>query len=290
MDLDIFRHARVEQKPLILDGAMGSLLQQKGFKSDVKFWMTNVNKESPETIVSIHSEYINSGADIITTNSFRTNPAAFDFDILRSKEEVKLAVDLAKSTKSDMAILIAGANAPAEDSYQKERTISNNKLEINHSNHIDFLVDNRVDFILNETQSHWDEIEIICKHCYRNSIPFVLSLYFQEDLILLSGEHVLDAIKLVLDNGALAVGFNCIAPEIFYKLLQKNIFPELWGFYLNCGSGKPEDEVIECGILPEAYLKSVEKSLEYFPSFIGACCGSGFEHIRKIRELLDGKD
>ncbi len=290
MDLDIFSQAKAKQRPLILDGAMGSLLQQKGFSSDRKLWMTSVNKESPETIVSIHSEYINSGADIITTNSFRTNPAAFNFDIQRSKEEVKLAVDLAKSAKSNGMVLIAGSNAPAEDCYQKERTISYNKLEINHNNHIDFLVDNGVDFILNETQSHWDEIEIICKHCYGNSIPFVLSFYLQEDFSLLSGEPISDTINLIVDSGALAVGFNCIAPELFHKLLQQNTFPQLWGFYLNCGSGKPEDEVIKCGISPENYLITVQESLKYSPSFIGACCGSGFEHIRKIKELFDGKD
>ena len=288
MDLDIFNQAKATQRPLILDGAMGSLLQQKGFSGDSKLWMTNVNKESPETIVSIHSEYIKSGADIITTNSFRTNPAAFNFDIQRSKEEVKLAVDLAKSAKSNGMVLIAGSNAPAEDCYQKERTISTNKLEINHSNHIDFLIDSDLDFILNETQSHWDEIEIICKQCYRNSIPFILSLYFQKDLVLLSGEPISDAINLAVDYGALAVGINCIAPEIFHKLLQKNIFSELWGFYLNCGAGKPEDEVIQCGISPENYLVTVQESLTNSPSFIGACCGSGFEHIRKIKDLLDG--
>ena len=288
MDLDIFSQAKAKQRPLILDGAMGSLLQQKGFSSDRKLWMTSVNKESPETIVSIHSEYINSGADIITTNSFRTNPAAFNFDIQRSKEEVKLAVDLSKSAKLDKAILIAGSNAPAEDCYQKERTISYNKMEINHNNHIDFFVDNGVDFILNETQSHRDEIEIICKRCYRNSIPFVLSFYLQKDLSLLSGEPISDAINLVVDGGALAIGFNCLAPELFHKLLQQNTIPELWGFYLNCGSGKPEDEIIKCGISPENYLVTVQESLKYSPSFIGACCGSGFEHIRKIKVLLDG--
>ena len=286
MDLEIFKLAKVKHRPLILDGAMGSLLQQNGFENNIKTWMTNVNRISPDTIVSIHSEYIKAGADIITTNTFRTNPVAFDNDIYRSKEEVKLAVSLAKSITTT---LIAGSNAPAEDCYQKERRVSKELLEINHCNHIDFLIDNEVDFILNETQSHWDEIEIICKHCYKNSIPFVISLYFKDDLTLLSGEAITDAINLIMDNGALAAGFNCIAPNIYSKLIARKILPETWGFYLNCGSGNPEDEIIECGISPETYLKSVEESLAFSPSFIGTCCGSGFEHIKKIKEYLDGK-
>ena len=281
---EIFKEAKVKHKPLILDGAMGSLLQQNGFENNIKTWMTNVNRISPDTIVSIHSEYIKAGADIITTN-----PVAVNNDCQRSKEEVKRAIELAKSAKSDSETLIAGSNAPAEDCYQKERRVSKELLEINHCNHIDFLIDNEVDFILNETQSHWDEIEIICKHCYKNSIPFVISLYFKDDLTLLSGEAITDAINLIMDNGALAAGFNCIAPNIYSKLIARKILPETWGFYLNCGSGNPEDEIIECGISPETYLKSVEESLAFSPSFIGACCGSGFEHIKKIKEFLDGK-
>ena len=289
MDLEIFKVAKVKRKPLILDGAMGSLLQQNGFENNIKTWMTNVNRISPDTIVSIHSEYIKAGADIITSNTFRTNPVALNNDCQRSKEEVKRAIELAKSAKSDSATLIAGSNAPAEDCYQKERRVSKELLEINHCNHIDFLIDNEVDFILNETQSHWDEIEIICKHCYKNSIPFVISLYFKDDLTLLSGEAITDAINLIMDNGALAAGFNCIAPNIYSKLIARKILPETWGFYLNCGSGNPEDEIIECGISPETYLKSVEESLAFSPSFIGTCCGSGFEHIKKIKVFLDGK-
>ncbi len=290
MDLDVFERARDKQKPLILDGAMGSLLQQKGFKSRGKSWMTYVNSDSPETIISIHSGYIDVGADIITTNTFRTNPAAFNNDILRSKREVKLAVSLTKDASSNRSILIAGSNAPAEDCYQVERTLSKESLEVNHQNHIDLLVDNDIDFILNETQGHWDEIVIICKHCYKNSVPFVVSLYSQDDLSLLSGEQVSEAIKLIVDYGALAVGFNCIAPKLFNHLIEIIKPPELWGFYLNCGSENPEDENIECGISPEFYIKEIENILDYSPSFIGTCCGSGFEHITKIKELLDGKD
>jgi len=290
MDLNVFRKAKENKKPLILDGAMGSLLQQKGFKSGGDTWMTNVNSESPDTIISIHSDYIKAGADIITTNTFRTNPAAFYYDLSRSKEEVRLAVSLAKYSISDKSVLIAGSNAPSEDCYQKERIVSKEKLEVNHKNHIDFLIDNRVDFVLNETQSHCDEIEIICKHCYKNSIPFVVSLYLTDNLLLLSGETVTDAIKLISDHGAIAVGFNCIAPDLYRKIINKIDLPELWGFYLNCGSRNPEDESIECGVSPETYLISVEESIKYSPSFIGACCGSGFEHIKKIKEFLDGKD
>ena len=73
---NIFTESKLKSKPLILDGAMGSLLQQKGFRSKDSAWMTYVNSESPETIISIHKNYIEAGADIITTNTFGTNPSS----------------------------------------------------------------------------------------------------------------------------------------------------------------------------------------------------------------------
>lgn len=277
-----------DSKPLILDGAMGSLLQQKGFTSKGSFWMTYVNSESPETIISIHQSYINAGANIITTNTFRTNPAVVG-DIKQSEKEVKKAVTLAKSAAEDHQIYIAGSNAPAEDCYRKERSLTYNRLQKNHFNHIDFLIDNGVDFILNETQSHFDEIKIICEHCSNNNIPYVVSLYCDENLKLLSGEKLEDVVRFVWEHNALAVGINCISPEVFARLIEDlNTTDINYGFYLNCIEGSKKDSDMICSVSPSEYGNTINDYLELKPSFIGACCGSSPEHIKEIKKLIDG--
>ena len=286
-ELNPFTKAKNKHRPLILDGAMGSLLQQKGFKSSGPSWMTRINSESPETIISIHKDYIDAGADIITTNTFRTNPIALG-NIGTSKIDVESAVLLAKSAVKDKSILIAGSNAPAEDCYKRERSISYKKLKENHINHIDLLIDNSVDFVLNETQSHYDEIEIICKHCSQNSIPYIISLYVDDNLKLLSGENFDDVIKFIMEHKVLAIGINCISPAPFsqiVKMLNENIN---FGFYLNCIKGSQKYSKIECGISPIEYGEIVKEYLQFSPSFIGACCGSSPEHIREIKKVLDG--
>jgi len=286
-ELNPFTNAKSKNRPLILDGAMGSLLQQKGFKSSGTSWMTKVNSESPETIISIHRDYINSGANIITTNTFRTNPTALgDIDI--SKNEVEKAVSLAKSVVGDETVLIAGSNAPAEDCYQKERTISYKILKENHINHIDFLRDNDVDFILNETQSHLDEIEIICKHCSINSIPFVVSLYLNDNLKLLSGEDFEVVIKFIQKHNPLAIGINCIPPAPLSKIVKILDESINFGFYINCIKGSQKKSKIECSISPTDYGKIVKENIKFSWSFIGACCGSSPEHINEIKKVLDG--
>jgi homocysteine S-methyltransferase len=285
-----FEKLERNSKPLLLDGAIGSYLQEKGFESDDTLWTTKINHSDPEAVIQIHKEYIEAGADIITTNTFRTNPAVLYKSGIRDLNlYVSEAVMLAKEASLDQNVLIAGSNAPAEDCYQRQRTLSKSELEINHDQHIDLLIDNGVDFVLNETQSHLDEIKIICEHCDENTIPYLVSIYFDENLKLLSGENLCETLSLLNDSNVTAIGFNCISPILFSQFFGSTKLPDKWGFYLNCGKGKQTDKVIECGIRSEEYLEVVKKSLQYFPSFIGSCCGSSPAHTKKLREFLDEK-
>ena len=277
-------------KPLVLDGAMGSFLQQKGLLTDDVLWTTNINHNNPDLILQTHLEYIDAGADIITTNTFRTNPASLlKAGISTAAEYVTEAVALAKQAAIGNKVLIAGSNPPAEDCYQSNRIVNSNELEMNHKNHIDLLIDSGVDFVLNETQSHFDELQIICNHCDRNNIPYVVSIYVLDNLKILSGESLENVLSLLKDHEVLAIGFNCISPNLFLKIIGSIQLPEKWGYYLNCGSGHTTDKIIKCGIQPDEYLKSVKKSLAYKPVFIGSCCGSSPAHTKKIKVFLDGQ-
>ena len=238
----------------------------------------------------IHKKYIEAGADIITTNTFRTNPTALkEFSKLKSEKLVKAGVGLAKKAKGKLPILIAGSNAPAEDCYQIERRISQKELSYNHKEHIDLLMSSECDFILNETQSHLDEIKIIVRYCYRQKIPFVISFFFNDNLKLLSGENLFDVVDFVLEYEPLAIGFNCITNKSFKKILNRINSNYNWGFYLNCGGGNYTDEIIKCAVSPNQYISDVKNSLNKEPSFIGACCGSSPNHIKEIKRFLDGR-
>lgn len=283
-----FETARKQKHPLIIDGALGSLLQKEDYPSSGSSWMTMVNETYPETVLKIHNNYIKAGASIITTNTFRTNPVALAIEgITDFAKYVKNAVIISKKAIKNKSVLIAGSNAPAEDCYQKERTITSNKLQLNHHYHIDLLIDNGVHFILNETFSHLDEIEIVCQYCSDNNIPYVISLYFTEELLLLSGEPLVDGLKLVQEHNPMVIGFNCIAPEHFDRAMEKMEINFNWGFYLNCGFDENNPQKFECTVSPDAYGEIVKKYLEFNPSFIGACCGSSPEHIKAIKRVID---
>ena len=287
-NVNIFSEARKAGRPLILDGAMGSLLQQKGFESGGVSWMTDINEKNPEKIIEIHKEYIVAGADIITTNTFRTNPAAFNAsEVINISKYVENAVKLATESVRNSTIFIAGSNPPAEECYQSERLISNKILEQNHHNHIDLLMNSGVDFILNETFSHLDEIIIVCNYCSSENIPYTISLYLNNELRLLSGETLKDSLNLIKKHNPFAIGLNCISPEHFEKAFKSMDLNYNWGFYLNCGFDEHHVSEIKCRVAPKTYGEIVKKYIEYQPSFIGACCGSSPEHIKAIKRILD---
>ena len=191
-----FEKARKIKRPLVLDGAMGSILQEKKLTSNKRVWSAAANDDSKSEVVLLHKEYIKAGADIITTNTFRTNPySLISSGITDIVGSVSKAVGLAKIARGKSAVLIAGSNPPAEDCYQVERTISQKDLEWNHKVHIDALMESGCDFIMNETQSHFDEIKFISKYCGDNHIPYIMNFFFIDKPKLLSGENLTDAIE-----------------------------------------------------------------------------------------------
>lgn len=283
-----FQKAKTLNRPLVLDGATGSILQEKKLTSNKRVWSATANDDSKNEVITLHRDYIRAGADIITTNTFRTNPYSLILEgVTDIYESVSKAVGLAKRARGKSSILIAGSNPPAEDCYQIERTISLKDLEWNHQVHIDALMDSGCDFIMNETQSHFDEIKFISKYCGENHIPFVMNFFFIDKPKLLSGENLTDAIEYVLKYHPLAIGFNCITFENL-EIAVERLKPDMnWGFYINCGDGKLTDDKIGCAISSEDYAKKANDFLKFSPSFIGSCCGSSPEHTKKIKQLIE---
>lgn len=292
-----FSTARRIKRPLILDGAIGSLLQMSGIERDRDLWMSLANITHPETVTELHRKYIEAGADIITTNTFRTNPEAEKKYYMRGDKHfnelhsfIERGVDLAKRAASGTSVLIAGSNAPAEDCYQREVKLSNGDYYWNHELHIKKLFLNKCDFIINETQSHYNEIEMISKICVKERIPFIMSIYFDEEFKILSGEPVLQVIQNILKYNPLAIGFNCIRPETFIAFIKGQKPDFNWGVYMNCGGGSITDDIIVPGISPDEYKEVVKEVLKYNPSFIGGCCGTTPDHIKKIKETIDERN
>lgn len=274
-----------KNRPLVLDGAMGGFLQQKGIIKADGLWSAVANISAPEMVLLLHRAYVKAGAEIITTNTFRTNPAFVkkEYDVY---EICNKAVALAREAIEDQSILIAGSNAPAEDCYQPQRTISIEQLTDNHHEHIDSLIGAGVDLIWNETFSHLDEIAIVCSYCDKNNYEYTLNLFVTNELRILSGETLKYVLNFITDFNPVCVGFNCFYNQTFSQIAVNRQLGSSFGFYLNCGSGSYTDKNIITVISPEQYSDIIRSYMEYNPIYIGSCCGSTPAHTKIIKETL----
>lgn len=301
---DLLNKSKINNK-FILDGACGCFLQEKFptfFDNDI--WMTKINTHQPEEVKLLAKRYLDNGANILTSNTFRTNPSSLEIynnknnTELSSNDEVKKALDILLSlrTETNKKFLIAGSNSSAEDCYIKKQNLSYEKIKDNHVEHIRLLSNYGADIILNETQSFYNEIEICSKFCLQNNINYIISMYINEDLKLNSGELVLDVLKKVDELNPIAISFNCISEETFKKLIEigGNIIKGLncgFGFYLNCGDPSSIDNYYQQSkfysyITPDNYVQIVKDYHYLNPIFVGCCCMSTPQHIKKIHEYF----
>jgi len=283
-----FEIAARKKRPLILDGAIGSELHKLGVDTSTPLWSSIANLTSPNLVAKLHQDYISAGADIITTNTFRTNPSVVKYSKFSSCSKLVIAaVKLALDASRGKSVFVAGSNAPSEDCYQSLRKLSGKELESNHQKHIDLLIDNGVDFVLNETQSHFDEIKIICRHCAQNDIPFIVSLYSDNSKTILSGESLSNIFKYITAFGPLAIGVNCINMRSFnsIKTSLPSFFP--YGFYLNLGLKKFNNEYIKNSAAPKRYSDFVKQNISLGTAFVGSCCGSSPAHTKMLKEVVN---
>lgn len=274
-----------EGKTLILDGAIGTGLANFIYEGD-PLWASRMNLTHRGEVKNLHKQYLLSGADIISSNTFRTNPIALkranerSDDISFMDNAFRVLYDL----KQDYNFLIAGVNPPAEDSYTKSRTISRKELEENHYTHISRLIDKGIDFILNETMSQIDEIEICGEICENNKIPYVMSLYFEERKIL-SGEKLERIIELLNSSNTEAISFNCVKFEDLKILDELNIKLRR-GFYPNAGTSDVRSGKIEEVVSPAKFAENLAELVEESTAFAGGCCGTTPRHIKALKEVL----
>ena len=110
----------------ILDGAMGSEFIKRGLYLPQYIWTAQLNLDAEEIVLKIHKEYIDAGADYITTNTFRATPRSYrktglslDQTELFAKNSLFNSVKIAKNAANENTTIL-GSIAPLEDCYKPD--------------------------------------------------------------------------------------------------------------------------------------------------------------------------
>lgn len=277
-------------KHLLLDGATGTELNRRGVDTGLPLWSANAltTDVGLNVLRQVHLDYLSAGADIITTNTFRTNRRVLAGKNFSAHELTLRAVATAREAVAAYGkpALVAGSLSSLEDCYSPNLVPSADECLAEHSERIQHLVEGGVDLLLIETMNSIREAEIAAKIATATGLPTWVTFVCDEKGRILSGESLTHAAEVLMPLGVDALGVNCIpAPILGQPLAELRVicgenFPLL--AYGNIGHVDGNQGWINTDSTdPEGYLRYAQG---WSAQIIGACCGSTPEHIRKLKQ------
>lgn len=288
-----------KDKIYILDGATGTELQRRGVDTSLPPWSANGLFTHPQVIKQIHKDYIEAGADIITTNTFRTQRRTLKKigQEHRTEEANKVAVDLAyeakQEAKADRPIYIAASLTSLEDCYRPDLVPSRDDVLYDEfKEHAELLnKDDRIDFFLLETFHTIREILAAAKAVHSTGKPMAISLIINSKGNLLSGEMLEQVIDELNQYEPIAYLMNCMPPELstvgLKKLMAVTDLPV--GCYAQ-GDGEAGSELgwqFNSPSRLKEYTEYAKKWKDMGVNIIGGCCGTSPEYTKEYSKLRD---
>jgi len=281
---------------LILDGATGTELNRRGVDTGLPLWSANalMNDRDARILQQIHEDYLRAGADIITTNTFRTHRRALapSGNADRALELTRRAVDIVRAAiakiPSDKERFVAGSISTLEDCYRPDLVPPDDELRAEHSERIHHLLECGVDLILIETINTIREAVIMEELATITSMPVVVSFVCDREGKILSGETLTDAASQLLPLGICAIGVNCgPTPNLAKPLAELQAacgkdFPLI--AYGNIGYADEKVGWVNTDLEnPKAYCELAS----YWPAkIVGGCCGTTPEHIAQLKLVI----
>jgi len=281
-----------KNSPLILDGAMGTELGRRGISIELPLWSAGALLENPEIVKQIHMDYIRAGADVITTDTFRTNSRTFLKAELSKKDAfsaTKKAVSIAKSAmeyvKPDKKIWIAGSISPLEDCYQPELSPDYDTALIEHRENAMWLAEAGVDFILIETMNTLHEALAASRASLETKLPVITSFILDTNGNIFDGSDLFAAYSELKNLGIQGFSINCTQHATISRVINKYHHKVTLPIaaYANASiydkeSGWKDDP----DFTPVSYADIVSSWISKGVKIVGGCCGTTPEHIKKI--------
>jgi S-methylmethionine-dependent homocysteine/selenocysteine methylase len=309
---------------LLLDGATGTELQRRGVDTTLPLWSARALIEAPAVLHAIHADYIAAGADIITTNTFRTQRRTLTRAGLgeRARELTQLAVQIAQEAarQVDRKVFVAGSISPLEDCYAPQLVPPDGELRIEHAEMARDLVQAGCDLLLVETMNTIREAVIAARCAATTDLPVCVSFvvgpqglppdkvtrasgsgavddshdqpsHGSDPLTLLSGESMAAAVRAVEHIRPAAILINCVPLAYIDRAFDelRAAYRGPIGLYANVGHA--DDEIgwtLTDDVQPAAYAQQARQWMQQGAAIVGGCCGTSPEHIAALSNMVRG--
>ena len=290
---------RLEEGPLLLDGAFGTVLHSKGVSLEQSF--DAVNLLDPKLVADIHREYIDAGADIIETNTFGANRYKLAehnrADQVKQINQAAVAIARRVIASSYRDVLLAGSVGPLGVSLAPLGRVQVKEAQAAFEEQIGALLTAEpvgVDLLVIETIYDIKEVgaAVQAARSLDPDIPIVAQMTFTRDDRTLLGSTPDDVARRLSELDVDAVGVNCSSgPAQILRLIaiMHEAAPEIalsavpnagWPDQLRTGR-------VMYPATPTYFGEYTRSFIAAGATLVGGCCGTTAAHIAAMRQALD---
>ena len=282
-----------DSSPTLLDGGMGTLLQQRGLDDGAPGELWNVDR--PDVVRSCHEEYAEAGARILTTNTFGGTRPRLQMHGLEDRvaELNHAGAALAREVADSYDVLVAGDLGPTGELMEPLGTLSADDVQALFEEQLRGLVAGGIDLVLIETMSDLGEVRaaVAAARQVVPDLPVVATLSFDTNLRTMMGVRPADAVTLLAAAGVDAVGANCgRGPEEMAVIAAQLASARPEGLLLvgqsNAGLPQLVGDHFEYDASPAVMAAHARELRDLGIDLVGGCCGSTPGHIAAMREAL----
>ena len=281
---------RLSRRPVLCDGAMGTLLYARGIF--INRCYDELNLSQPELVGAIHSDYAKAGAEVLETNTFGANRYRLQRHGFESRmgEINRAGVQLARGAAA-LGIFVAGSVGPLGARIEPLGKISREEARAAFREQIEVLAGAGVELLMLETFGYIDELHqaVLAAHDAAPGLPIIAEITIDEDGNALDGTDVETFGPRLADFGVNVIGCNCsVGPAAMLDTMERLRRVTSLPLAAQPNAGMPRSvegrNIYLCS--PEYMASYARKFVAAGVSLVGGCCGTTPEHIKAMKSAL----
>lgn len=269
---------------IVLDGAMGTMLQKKGMKMGVVPETLGITK--PDWIIDIHKQYIEAGSDIVYANTFGANRYKLKGTGYSTEEIIKKAIENGRKACEGNESFVALDIGPIGQLLEPTGSLSFEEAYDIFKEEI--VAGKDADVIVIETMTDLLETKAAVLAAKENSnLPVFVTMTFEENKRTFTGCSVSAMVLTIAGLGVDAIGVNCsLGPDQLAPIVEEigkwSDIPVI----VKANAGLPDPVTNEYDVTPEQFVEDYKQMLKYGARIFGGCCGTNPEYIRAVKAML----
>jgi homocysteine S-methyltransferase len=273
----------------VLDGAMGTMLYGRGVFVHVCYDVLSLTQ--PDLVSKIHADYVAAGADILETNTFGANPVKLSSHGLDGDTEgINVAAARLARQAAGHRVSVVGAIGPLGVRIEPFGPTGADEAQSYFGRQVAGLLEGDVDGFILETFADVDELLAAYRAVRsRCDLPVIAQMTITDGGQTAYGTDVETIARRLAESGADVIGLNCaVGPAGMLDAIERMAAVTDRPLSAQPNAGLPRDVGDRKMYLasPEYMARYARRFIEAGARFVGGCCGTTPDHIRKIREQV----